>query len=49
MEQQQLSILVVDDDKNLLTTLSEALSLNHWCVDQANNGEEAVQMVQKKE
>jgi two-component system response regulator HydG len=38
-------VLVVDDDANLRLSVAEALSANHYQVDQASDGEEAVNRV----
>lgn len=41
---QSLSILVVDDDKNIVFTLGEILKLNNWAVDIAEDGYKAVEL-----
>ncbi|MFH1367678.1 MAG: response regulator [Elusimicrobiota bacterium] len=43
-----LSILVVDDDKNIVFTLGEILKLHNWDVDIAEDGYKAVELVKEK-
>lgn len=42
-----LSILVVDDDKNIVFTLGEILKLHNWAVDIAENGTNAIELVKE--
>ena len=42
-----LSILVVDDDKNIVFTLGEILKLNNWAVDIAENGYKAIELAKE--
>jgi diguanylate cyclase (GGDEF)-like protein len=43
-----LSIIVVDDDVNFLSTLSDILRSHNWSVDVADSGIKAIEMVKQK-
>lgn len=45
---QTLSILVVDDDKNIVFTLGEILKLHNWTVDIAEDGARAITLAKEK-
>ena len=43
------SVLIVDDEKNIRLTLSQALGTSGWGIDTAANGEEALAQLKEKE
>jgi len=45
----QFSILVVDDDKNFIYSLTEVLQMQNWNIDVATNGFDAARMVTEKD
>ncbi len=44
----KISILIVDDDRELTSTLCEILSKDDYDIDVANDGEEALALIQRK-
>jgi len=44
----KISILIVDDDRELTSTLCEMLSKDDYDIDVANDGEEALALIQRK-
>jgi two-component system cell cycle response regulator len=44
----KFTILVVDDDKNFVYTLTEILRLQNWAIEIATNGYDAVRLVKQK-
>ena len=44
----KFSILVIDDEKNFVFTLSEIFKAQNWSVDVANNGYDALELLKKK-